>query len=61
MTTRSRLPAMPADADPAMTQFLDAIDRRQLTVSQLDDLDSAATLPEAVAKINQILAAHRTK
>jgi hypothetical protein len=60
MTTRSRIPAMP-DTDPALVQFLDAIDRRQLTVSQLEDLDPAATLVEAVAKINEILAAHRTK
>lgn len=61
MTTRSRLPAMPADADPSMVQFLDGMDRRQLSVSQLTDLDTAATLAEAVAKINEILAAHRTK
>lgn len=49
------------DADPALTQFLDAIDRRQLTVSQIEDPASTATTAELAAKIAEILDAHRTK
>jgi hypothetical protein len=61
MTTRSRLPAMPDTTPPAFTQFLDAIDRRQLTVSQITDPASTATTAELAAKIVEILDAHRTK
>lgn len=60
MTTHSRLPPMP-DAPREIVQFLDAIDRRQLTVSQIPDLDPGASSAEIVATVNLILAAHRTK
>jgi hypothetical protein len=60
MTKRSRVPEMP-DAPPPLVQFLDAMDRRQLSVSQLTDLDTGASSAEIVAKVNAILEAHRTK
>jgi hypothetical protein len=60
MTTRSRLPSMP-DAPREVVQFLDAIDRRQLTVSQIEDLSGSALLADVINKVNAILAAHRTK
>jgi hypothetical protein len=61
VTTRSRLPAMPESTPPAFTQFLDAMDRRQLKVSQLEDLSGSASTAEIIAKVNAILEAHRTK
>lgn len=60
MATRSRVPEIPG-ADTAHLQFLDAIDRRQLSVSQLDLLDGGASLAEVIAKVNTIIEAHRTK
>ncbi len=60
MTTKSRVPDIPG-IDRAHLQFLDAIDRRQLTVSQLEDLDGGASSADIIAKLNAILAAHRTK
>lgn len=57
---KSRVPSMP-DAPREIVQFFDAIDRRQLAVSQLTDLDSGASTAEIVAKLNAILEAHRTK
>ncbi len=41
--------------------FLDSIDKRQLRVSQLSDLDSTASTADLITLVNQILAAHRTK
>jgi hypothetical protein len=60
MTGRSRVPSMPG-APREIVQFFDAIDRRQLAVSQLEDLSGAASTADIIAKINAILAAHRTK
>jgi hypothetical protein len=61
VTTRSRVPVMPPDTPPAFTQFLDAIDRRQLTVSQLEQLSGSASNADIIAKINAIIQAHQTK
>jgi hypothetical protein len=52
---------MPEGTPTALTQFLDAIDRRQLTVSQLTDLSGSASTADIIAKVNAILEAHRTK
>ena len=59
MSRQSRVPDI--SDERAMLQFLDAVDRRQLTMSQLDDLDPAATLAEVITKLNAILATQRTK
>jgi hypothetical protein len=48
-------------ADPSLVQFLDAIDRRQLTASQLSDVASTATLAEMIAAFNAFLETQRTK
>jgi hypothetical protein len=45
----------------AMLQFLDSVDRRQLTMSQLNDLDPGASLDDVIEKLNAILATHRTR
>lgn len=60
MSTKSRIPDM-AGMSREQIQFFDSIDRRQLTVSQLEDLSGAATLADVIAKLNAILEAHRTK
>jgi hypothetical protein len=60
VTARSKLPAWPG-LDTAQTQYLDTLGKVKEATGQLEDLDSAATLVQAVAKINEILAAHRTK
>jgi hypothetical protein len=60
MSSKSRLPIDTADTD-AMRNFLDAIDRRQLRVGQMEDLDSGAALSDVITAINAILATHRTK
>ena len=57
---QSRVPNVP-DTDPAHQAFFDAVDRRQLSMSQLEDLASDATLADVVAKINAILATQRTR
>ena len=59
MSRQSRVPDI--SDERAMLQFLDAVDRRQLTMSQLTDLDPAATLAEVITKLNAILATQRTK
>lgn len=40
---------------------MDAVDRRQLQVAQMDDLLSSATLAEVITAFNQLLAHHRTR
>jgi hypothetical protein len=60
MSTKSRVP--PWDGlTRDQTQFLDSIDRRQLTLSQIEDLGGGASSGDIIAKINEILASHRTK
>ena len=59
MSKKSRVPNLD-DAD-AHLAFLDAIDRRQLSVAQLTDAESTATLAEVITLVNQILAKHRTQ
>lgn len=58
-TVRSRLPNV--DIHPDLAQFLEGIDRRQLRIGNLDDLDSGASLADVIAKINVILGLHRTR
>lgn len=60
MTIRSRvpdIPEMPAD----LGRFLDGIDRRQLRLSNVENLADTATLADVIAKINEMLETHRTK
>ncbi len=60
MSVKSRVPDDLTD-DGAHKAFLDAIDRRQLRLGQLDDLEDTADLAAVRAAINAILATHRTK
>jgi hypothetical protein len=57
---KSRVPSDLKDED-AQRNFLDAIDRRQLRLGQIEDLDGAATLAEVITAFNALLATHRTK
>lgn len=59
MSRQSRVPDL--NDSQAHVQFLDAVDRRQLTLAQLEDLDSGAALADVIAKVNAILQSHRTK
>lgn len=59
MSRKSRVPDI-QDKD-AHLAFLDAVDRRQLALSQLEDVDTGATLAEVIDALNAILASHRTK
>ena len=56
---RSRVPD--AGLDPAVTQFLDAIDKRQQRLGELDDLSDSASTADIIAKINAMLQTHRTR
>ena len=56
---RSRVPD--AGLDPSVSQFLDAIDRRQQRLGELDDLDGSASTADIIAKINAMLQTHRTR
>jgi hypothetical protein len=58
--SKSRVPPDLAD-ETAHKNFLDAIDRRQLRLGQMEDLDSGAALSDVITAINAILATHRTK
>jgi hypothetical protein len=58
--SKSRVPSDLAD-ETAHKNFLDAIDRRQLRLGQMEDVDGAATLSEVITALNAILATHRTK
>ena len=56
---RSRVPD--TGLDPAVTQFLDAIDKRQQRLGELDDLSDSASSADIIAKINAMLQTHRTR
>lgn len=56
----SRVPTS-ENIDQQTRQWMDAVDKRQLKLGQLSDLDSGATLAEAIAKINAMLATQRTR
>jgi len=60
MSRKSRVPDDMKD-DDAMRQFLDATDRRQVAMGQIDDLSGGATLADVIAKVNAILATQRTR
>jgi hypothetical protein len=57
---RSRVPDIP-NMDRAEQAFLDSIDRRQLALSEIEDLPSDATTADLITKINEILKSHRTR
>jgi hypothetical protein len=57
---RSRVPDVPG-MDRAQRAFLDSIDRRQLALSEIEDLPTDATTADIIAKINAILATQRTR
>lgn len=59
MSKNSRVPDL--DDKEAHLYFLDGVDRRQLALSQITDVDSGATLGEVITALNLILASHRTK
>lgn len=59
-TVRSRLPNVP-DLDQDLAQFLDAVDRRQLRMANVTNLDGAATLADVITKLNELLETHRTR
>lgn len=59
MSKKTRVPDL--NDDDAHRTFLDSVDRRQLALSQLEDLDGAASTADIIAKLNAILASHRTK
>ncbi len=60
MTVKSRVPDDLSD-ESTHKSFLDAIDRRQLRLGQLSDLEGTASLTDVINAINAILATHRTK
>lgn len=55
MTRRSRVPS--EVTDPEHQSFLDKLDKRKRAA--IANLDGAATLPDVIAKINEILQADR--
>lgn len=60
MTLRSRVPSDLND-ERAMRAMYDAMDKRQMALGEVADLDSSATLADAIAKINEMLATQRTR
>ena len=60
MSDKTRLPDDLTDTN-SMRPFLDAIDRRQLRLGQLEDLSDSATDADIIAKINAMLATQRTR
>lgn len=59
-TRRSRVPDIP-NLEPAHHEFLDGLDKRQMRLAELEDLDGAASNADIIAKINAMLQTHRTK
>ncbi len=57
---KPRVPTIP-DMDPSLTQFLEAVDRRQLRLGNTENLDGAASLADVISKINEMLETHRTR
>lgn len=57
-TIKPRVPPVEG-MDPALTQFLESVDRRQLRLGNAENLDGAATLSDVISKINEILETHR--
>lgn len=55
MTARSRLPTT-QDMSREMVAFLDNLDRKQSTLSQVSQLSTSATLADVIAKINELIA-----
>lgn len=60
MSIKSRVPDDLSD-EIAHKTFLDAVDRRQLRLGQINDLEDTAGLADVIEVINAILATHRTK
>lgn len=58
MTRRSILPA-DSGLDPAMMAYLQKLEAKLNAIADLENLDPAATLPTAVAKLNEVLEAAR--
>lgn len=57
---KSRVPEL-KDADPSLINLLDAMDRRQLRVSEIEDVAASPTVEQLATALNAILAAHRTR
>lgn len=60
-TRRSRVPDLETPLESAHHEFLDGLDKRQLRLAELPNLDPSATLAQVIAAYNAALQTHRTK
>lgn len=58
MTRRSVLPAF-SGFDPPIIAYLQKLEAKLNAIADLENLDPAASLPTAVAKLNEVLEAAR--
>ena len=59
-TKRSRVPDIPG-IDEAHYKFLDAMDKRQQRMADIQDLDGGASSSDIITAINAILQSQRTR